>query len=465
VSGHDRRALPGQTGASPILRGLDQGFPALLGYNGTTAKPAANTVLVSDRDDPVLAQWQYGLGRSVAWTSDATGRWAKGWLGWDGFNRFFSQAVAWTFPGEEAGGIDASFVSRGSASTLRVESVDADGSPRDFYDTRATVVGPDFDPREVDLVQVAPGVYEAPLGELDSGAYALRITQTRPGSTALGRTLGLVAPTAAEYRRLGTDEALLAALRAATGGVVIAAAAEAWLHDLRSTTSLTELWPLLLVLALLWPLDIALRRCRSVGASSPGRGPGSVASGDGVTRRRPGRPRRRASSPRAIDRARLPDWPCSSATTGRRPTAGGPGDRTPRLRWRRGTGPLRRPSAPLPPSPTPGPVAPGRRSPGPPPRARRTRRWTACSRRSAGRGSAEGVRGGRPPVLGSRRAPPRARRAPLSRPPAGGRRASSSRSRGSSWRSPAAHPRPSSDRRRRRRPTSPASRRRSRSRA
>ena len=100
-----------------------------------------------------------------------------------------------------------------------------------------------------------------PLGELDPGAYALRVTQTRPGSAALGRTLGLVAPTAAEYRRLGTDEALLTTLRAATGGVVIDAPEGAWVHDLRSTTSLSELWPLLLVLALLlWPLDVALRR-------------------------------------------------------------------------------------------------------------------------------------------------------------------------------------------------------------
>ncbi|HSO28766.1 MAG TPA: VWA domain-containing protein, partial [Candidatus Sulfomarinibacteraceae bacterium] len=40
--------------SSPILRGLDGGFPRLLGYNGTTAKPAAQTVLVTARDDPLL---------------------------------------------------------------------------------------------------------------------------------------------------------------------------------------------------------------------------------------------------------------------------------------------------------------------------------------------------------------------------------------------------------------------------
>ncbi|HWP61888.1 MAG TPA: glutamine amidotransferase, partial [Candidatus Binatia bacterium] len=252
---------PIQTGSSPILRGLESGFPQLLGYNGTTAKAAANTVLVTARNDPLLAQWQYGLGRAVAWTSDATGRWAKAWLGWPGFERFFAQLVAWTFPGEESGGIEASFVESGGRTTLRVESVAEDGSPRDFYATRATIVGPDLSSTTLDLGQVAPGVYERELGEIAPGAYALRISQTRPGSPALGRTVGLVAPTPAEYRLLGPNEALLAALRSATGGRPIAEPAEIWRHDLATTSALTELWPYLLVLALLlWPLDVALRR-------------------------------------------------------------------------------------------------------------------------------------------------------------------------------------------------------------
>jgi hypothetical protein len=87
------------------------------------------------------------------------------------------------------------------------------------------------------------------------------VTQTRPGSTPLGRTVGLVAPTPAEYRQLGTNEAFLAALRTATGGAEVVAPTDPWIHDLRTTSRSTDLWPLLLVLALLlWPLDIALRR-------------------------------------------------------------------------------------------------------------------------------------------------------------------------------------------------------------
>jgi uncharacterized membrane protein len=257
----EEKFFPIVTSSSPILRGLDQGFPELRGYNGTTAKPAAQTVLVTARDDPLLAQWQYGLGRSVAWTSDSTGRWAADWVGWNGFNRFFSQLVSWTFPGEESGGIEASFVTDGANTKLRVESLEEDGKPRDFFSTTAAIVGPTLEGDDVDLVQVAPGVYEQDLGEIEPGAYSVRVTQTRPGTAALGRTLGLVSPTAAEYRILGANEPFLAALRGATGGIAIEDPAQVWTHDLTSTSRFTDLWPILLILALiLWPLDIAFRR-------------------------------------------------------------------------------------------------------------------------------------------------------------------------------------------------------------
>jgi hypothetical protein len=50
-------------------------------------------------------------------------------------------------------------------------------------------------------------------------------------------------------------------LRAAGGGAAIVTPLDPWRHDLSATDRFTELWPFLLVLALLlWPLDIGLRR-------------------------------------------------------------------------------------------------------------------------------------------------------------------------------------------------------------
>jgi hypothetical protein len=60
---------------------------------------------------------------------------------------------------------------------------------------------------------------------------------------------------------LGANRPLLAAIRGATGGRELATPLETWRRDLASTNQFVELWPWLLILALLlWPLDIALRR-------------------------------------------------------------------------------------------------------------------------------------------------------------------------------------------------------------
>ena len=190
--------------------GSTTGLPQLLGYNGTTAKPAAQTVLVTARDDPLLAQWQYGLGRSVAWTSDSTGRWAKDWLGWHGFSRFFSQLVGWTFPGEETGGIEATLRRPTAARRpLHVESVD-----RGRLAARLLLDGRRDDGAGPDARRRSTCRRSRRACTRRRSARSTR-ARTRSGSPRRGRarrrsgrTLGLVAPTAAEYRLLGHERAV-----------------------------------------------------------------------------------------------------------------------------------------------------------------------------------------------------------------------------------------------------------------
>ena len=68
-----------------ILDGVDfTTAPALKGYVRYETKPAAETILRLDRQDPLLARWQYGLGRAAVFTSDAKTRWATDWVSWKG---------------------------------------------------------------------------------------------------------------------------------------------------------------------------------------------------------------------------------------------------------------------------------------------------------------------------------------------------------------------------------------------
>src|SRR5262249_46603246 len=51
--------------SSEVVRGIGAAeYPNLLGYVATTPKPRAETPLWTDKGDPLLAHWQYGLGRA-----------------------------------------------------------------------------------------------------------------------------------------------------------------------------------------------------------------------------------------------------------------------------------------------------------------------------------------------------------------------------------------------------------------
>jgi uncharacterized membrane protein len=75
-----------------ILEGVGMdSAPALKGYTRFVAKPGAETILSIDpvRKDPLYVEWQYGLGRAAVFASDAKSRWAKSWIGWRGFDKFW----------------------------------------------------------------------------------------------------------------------------------------------------------------------------------------------------------------------------------------------------------------------------------------------------------------------------------------------------------------------------------------
>lgn len=248
-----------------ILRGLDPTtLPALLGYNGTTPKATAQVPLVSPRGDPVLAQWQYGLGRAVAWTSDLTGRWATDWVTWQRFNAFAAQLVGWTLPEPADEHLQAAVTQDGADVHLQVTATDAQGNPRDLLQTEATLVGPELLTQTVRLEQTAAGRYEGSTVVAEPGTYLVQIVQRdASGAPVAQRTTGLVVPYSPEYRRTGGGETLLAELAQATGGAALVTPAAAFTPTAVPAQRAQPLWPALLLLAaLLFPADVAARRLR-----------------------------------------------------------------------------------------------------------------------------------------------------------------------------------------------------------
>jgi uncharacterized membrane protein len=279
--------------SSPILNGLDpNNLPPLLGYNSTTPKSTADVLIKSPQGDPILATWQYGLGRVAAWTSDAKGRWAAEWVGWSRFSQFAGQLVGWTLPRSATPGMETSFSTLAGSlpSTqdvlVRVESADSTGAPRNFLRSSVVITatnqigaGSGVPPPapaagggetfHAALVQQSPGVYEGVVRGLGEGAYEVYVQQLDPSTgrvVAVERT-GLVVPYAGEYRLPTGVEVRAEALLSDVAGLGrgrrldISNPAAAFTHDIPSQPVRLPLWPWLLLLALLlFPVDVAVRR-------------------------------------------------------------------------------------------------------------------------------------------------------------------------------------------------------------
>jgi hypothetical protein len=252
---------PRYAGPSPILEQLDQGLPPLYGYNGTTLKQSATTVLAGADDAPILAQWQYGIGRAVSWTSDFKGKWGKDWVNWPEFPRFAAQLIGWTLPVANGDGVETSIHTEGARTIIDVKLADVDGKPRNGLEIDANIVGADAFAQTTALAQVAPGEYRASIASPIQGTYIMQISGAQDGRVVMQSAAGMVVPYSAEYRQGQRNPELLAALARDTGGSKLEQPAEAFAHNLAPVYSAREIaLPLLLLALLLLPLDIGIRR-------------------------------------------------------------------------------------------------------------------------------------------------------------------------------------------------------------
>ncbi len=272
----ERTFTPIQTGSSPILAGL-AALPVLRGYIGTTPRPVAQTLLVSDLNDPILAVWQYGLGRTAAFTSDASGRWASDWINWQGFPGFWTQTVQFILASPTRSALTVRVEPEAGDTRLVVDARTNDGIFLNGYQLQANVATPDGQIVRLDLVQTAPGQYESVFTAQTEGAYLIGITgqpleNTEARSTAgqgnqpltVAETAGWVRPYSTEYRQLNTqDSQELASLAELTGGWSDAGevSGKIFAHNLPSGIAATPAWSWFLLLAVfLLPIDIAIRR-------------------------------------------------------------------------------------------------------------------------------------------------------------------------------------------------------------
>ncbi len=259
---YEERFDPQVVQMSELLEGVGDALPALHGYNVTTKKSPTEVPLISNRKDPVLAHWNCGLGKAVAFTSDASGRWAPDWVRWARFRQFWSQAVRWCQRRIPASPYQLT-IGRGRAegqAEAVIDAVDAQGRFVNFLDLKGTLVKPGLEAGALAFQQVGPGRYRAPFPADKAGGYVVNVQYAEGGKPYLMRG-GYVPPFNPEYRRFQDNEALLTTVADQTRGRVMRPGEDWFAATGEATFTSWPVWPLLLAMALcLLPFDIFIRR-------------------------------------------------------------------------------------------------------------------------------------------------------------------------------------------------------------
>jgi Ca-activated chloride channel family protein len=252
--------------------------PALKGYVRFDAKPTAEMLLSvpgadgAEKDDPLFVRWQYGLGRSAVFTSDAKSRWAEAWISWKGYDKFWANIVRDLLPHGMPGLAQLTFdpASKQLTAAYRIpQGIDAPAAPPALY-----ALGPDGFQVPVKAERTGADTFRAsvPIGPR-RGLFRVRPLEE---SRAFPE-IGLYLPEA-ELTSYGADTGLLRQISAYTGGRFNPEPKQVFDPGSRSLPSSLRLWPALLILAIVLNLaELAWRRLRQPALLRRPAAPGTLA--------------------------------------------------------------------------------------------------------------------------------------------------------------------------------------------
>jgi len=255
------------TRPAEILQGLDleRNAPTLKGYVRYQAKPTAETLLTiagsatgtPPVDDPLLARWQYGLGRAAVFTSDAKSRWAESWVAWPGFDKFWANLMRDVLPHAQSGQAELTYDAPNGE--LIADYLGSSAAP--------------LPTRLPELFVIGPNGFRKPLKveRLTADHIRARVSLPEPHGMFRVRPLeesvawpevGLFLPEL-EMTTYGSNPELLKQLSAYTGGRFEPTSRQIFEPRGRGIPAAFRLWPLLLAIAVLLNLgEVAWRRLR-----------------------------------------------------------------------------------------------------------------------------------------------------------------------------------------------------------
>ena len=225
-----------------------EGVPEINAYIATTLKNTATLIGESPKEDPILSEWMYGLGRTVAFTSDSTGKWTGDFANWTGYGEFWNTAVGRLLPSYE----DVPYIishEHGGTYTVTDSSRSAAFLDVSIIDERGVEVPFTSEP-------LAPGKMRVTV-DANPGLVFFGVTDDKGGYFEAGISV----PYNEEYKRIPPDVKLLEKIADSTGGIMLDDPTDAFRsHSYKSEEKKLIAQGLILTAMILFFLDITLRR-------------------------------------------------------------------------------------------------------------------------------------------------------------------------------------------------------------
>jgi uncharacterized membrane protein len=250
--------------SNEMLHGLvNVKLPAIYGQVVTYPKPGSQ-LLIETAQGPLLAAWQYGLGRSVAFTSDLSNRWGKDWIKWKHFGRFASQMVKWAQRKETGERFFAAIDRKGNKGNFIVDVTTDQNRFVNYLALNTHVLLPSGKDQTFAMEQIAPGRYAGTFPPEEIGAYYFSVYSDSGDYAATPRTFGFGIPYTEEFNSTAVNDDLLEDLASTTKGRVLSIEdipTDLFKEKSGSKRSETPIWPyLIMIFLLLLVADVVARK-------------------------------------------------------------------------------------------------------------------------------------------------------------------------------------------------------------
>jgi len=260
---HEMPFVPIIVTPTEVLAEIDvESAPPLLGFVVTRPKPTCQFILATETGEPLLVWWRYGLGMSVAFTSDAKSRWGAEWLTWTGYSKFWAQVIRQAMRKPEQRGVVVELTQTSGGAHLTLDVADDAGRYINEATGRVAVIRPDLGKSEIELRPTAPGRYEATIPMDKRGGYRIHSSLDFGEVNILSQSRGVMIGYPEELRIRPVNEELLERLAGSTGGLFDPSPSELFAEDTsRTAQRATPLRPYLFAIAAgLFVFDVLLRR-------------------------------------------------------------------------------------------------------------------------------------------------------------------------------------------------------------